>query len=336
MPETRSSTRNASFNKRFDSDEPLAARSDTGGEDTDSEFERKVQELQDIRKRYKKKLKKLQEDNSRLRKQLDDRETQVQDRKSNGRNNGGSSKGKIKRLEDEVVQLRKARKRDKKEIEALRKKEIQKEAANLGGHNEDELDEVDDDHKRTLLLRRFADLIYCNTLPDEGEECCVCFEELELNKTSRHVLCDECLKGVSIGADETVKCPECREVHPRDDVEQVQYTETKRWDLLLDVAKAAMVLDSGHRGVEDTSEEERSENFVDDEEEEDDQASTATAGDTNNDVEHGEDEADLDPGPLPSTPPSTSPRKYTELSPAQKRHQMQQLAEERSRKRARR
>lgn len=77
-----------------------------------------------------------------------------------------------------------------------------------------------------------------------------------------HILCDTCLPGISRGADETVRCPECRKDCDREDVEQICHTESQRWDALLDVAKAWASFDK--RGEDETSEEEAFENFIDD------------------------------------------------------------------------
>ncbi|EEB94618.1 hypothetical protein MPER_06538 [Moniliophthora perniciosa FA553] len=149
-----------------------------------------------------------------------------------------------------------------------------------------------------------------------------------------HVICNGCLPGISIGANETVRCAECRAVHPRDEVEEVQYTERERWDQLLEAAKAAAAIDSGHLGVEDTSEEERSEDFIDDDEDEDEEDKSSLTTTNSQSEDGGSEESEAQAGL--STPPLASPLKYTEISSALKRSRMEQLAEERRSKRTRR
>jgi hypothetical protein len=78
-----------------------------------------------------------------------------------------------------------------------------------------------------------------------------------------HLVCAECLPKISRGADETVKCPLCRQHHPREDLELLRYTETERWDELLVIAKASSVIDYG---AGTTTSEEEEEEFIDDEE----------------------------------------------------------------------
>ncbi|ESK94412.1 hypothetical protein Moror_8070 [Moniliophthora roreri MCA 2997] len=340
MPETRGSAirkRKIQENKESDPDvEPHAARSDE-----ESDIEGQIRGLMKSAMNLKKKLKYLKEENSRLQKQFDDRgEARATNRGNHGRGISLSSIKKIGRLEKEIKELKEAREKDKRKIAWLKRKEMQREVENLVGPDESVLDEDDTAHNRTRLLRRFVDLVYINTLADDGENCVICLEKLQVKKTSGlpcgHVICNDCLPGISIGADETVKCAECRAVHPRDEVEEVQYTERERWDQLLEAAKAAAAIDSGHRGVEDTSEEEMSEDFInDDEEEDEDNKSSLTAN--NPQSEGGDSDAEENEAQAgPSTPPLASPRKYTEISSAQKRSRMKQLAEERRSKRTRR
>jgi len=63
------------------------------------------------------------------------------------------------------------------------------------------------------------------------------------------------------GADETIKCPDCRNICPRDELELVHLDEQQRWDALLNVAKAWMAFD--RRGEQETSDEDE-ENFLTD------------------------------------------------------------------------
>jgi hypothetical protein len=54
----------------------------------------------------------------------------------------------------------------------------------------------------------------------------------------------------------------CRREHPREEVGVVQYTAVTRWDALLDVAKVWAAIDL--RRGEETSEEEKEEEWLDD------------------------------------------------------------------------
>uniref|UniRef100_A0A0W0EZE2 Uncharacterized protein n=1 Tax=Moniliophthora roreri TaxID=221103 RepID=A0A0W0EZE2_MONRR len=316
MPETRGSAirkRKIQENKESDPDvEPHAARSDE-----ESDIEGQIRGLMKSAMNLKKKLKYLKEENSRLQKQFDDRgEARATNRGNHGRGISLSSIKKIGRLEKEIKELKEAREKDKRKIAWLKRKEMQREVENLVGPDESVLDEDDTAHNRTRLLRRFVDLVYINTLADDGENCVICLEKLQVKKTSGYA--------------------KLSSIHPRDEVEEVQYTERERWDQLLEAAKAAAAIDSGHRGVEDTSEEERSEDFInDDEEEDEDNKSSLTAN--NPQSEGGDSDAEENEAQAgPSTPPLASPRKYTEISSAQKRSRMKQLAEERRSKRTRR
>ena len=80
-----------------------------------------------------------------------------------------------------------------------------------------------------------------------------------------HIICHDCLPGISKGADETIHCPQCRGVTERDDLELIHMTEGERWDELLTIARAWCAWDQ--RGNMETSEEESEENFIDDGEE---------------------------------------------------------------------
>lgn len=84
----------------------------------------------------------------------------------------------------------------------------------------------------------------------------------------QHMVCENCaarLKPEAEGyADEvdSISCPECRTVAPRDELEVVERTATERWDALLAVATRWAKVDV--RREEDTSEEEAEEEFIDD------------------------------------------------------------------------
>lgn len=86
---------------------------------------------------------------------------------------------------------------------------------------------------------------------------------IDIRIPCEHLICTECLPQISKGADETVTCPQCRRVFPREEVGLLQYTETERWDELLKLAGESTHIDYG--GGETTSEQEE-EDFIDDDE----------------------------------------------------------------------
>ncbi len=84
-----------------------------------------------------------------------------------------------------------------------------------------------------------------------------------------HIYCNDCLLQLKPDPDsyrddvESIRCPSCRNIFPRDELESVDLTSIQRWDALLDVAKKWAKMDL--RRQEDTSEEEEEEEFIDDE-----------------------------------------------------------------------
>lgn len=62
---------------------------------------------------------------------------------------------------------------------------------------------------------------------------------------------------------EITKCPQCCDEAPREDAKVVLYTAAQRWDELLEVAQDWAKMDA-HRAVNETSEEEDEENFIND------------------------------------------------------------------------
>src|SRR5258708_40251919 len=80
-----------------------------------------------------------------------------------------------------------------------------------------------------------------------------------------HLICHVCLPGISRAATrdtEVLRCPQCKQDTPREDLELVHMTETDRWDRLTKVAQAWMAFD--RRGELESSEEEDEENFITD------------------------------------------------------------------------
>lgn len=123
---------------------------------------------------------------------------------------------------------------------------------------------------------------------EEDEECPICMETLEIDITVRygsivrasheslvdlclsfpcqHIVCERCFKRLTPNSD-TVKCPQCRDEHAREEIETVRYTAATQWDDLLKVARKFSVMD--HRATDDTGEEDNEENFLNDEDSED-------------------------------------------------------------------
>lgn len=121
---------------------------------------------------------------------------------------------------------------------------------------------------------------------EEGEECPICINVLELNECSRsvlhrlhfpsipvtqrislscqHIFCNSCLSKLGGGKD--INCPQCRRPSDIEDLEQVEVTATQQWDQLLELAQqfAAMEGQLGPDTSEEEEEEKLRENFIDD------------------------------------------------------------------------
>jgi len=152
------------------------------------------------------------------------------------------------------------------------------------------------------------------------------------------------------GADETIKCPGCRNICSREELELVHLDEQQRWDALLDVAKAWMAFD--RRGEQATSDEEDEENFLTDgdgtyvnlfmsrvERLHTTQSSdlTSEAGDPRShetSSEGGRENTENDKESRhASTPPPTVCLSFSESPTQLKRKRMEELAAQRSQKR---
>jgi len=125
---------------------------------------------------------------------------------------------------------------------------------------------------------------------------------------------------MSKGADEPVRCPTCRKVCPREDIELITYTEQDRWDALLKVAEAWGAGD--RRGEAETSEEEAEENFVDDEIERSTSSLPANGAD--------KDGQSSDSGP--STRQTVERQPYLQSPVKEKRKRMEELAARKKRR----
>jgi hypothetical protein len=110
------------------------------------------------------------------------------------------------------------------------------------------------------LLRKFNDLMLVTPLTDDGEDCPICQQALQLKNVRdkentinislfsglRYDLFSDSLVntsfvGLSKGADETIGCPLCRQRCPRSELELVHYTSTQQC-ALLNVAKGYPVV----------------------------------------------------------------------------------------------
>ena len=155
------------------------------------------------------------------------------------------------------------------------------------------------------LLQEFRDLMEANTL-GEDEDCPICMDKLEVKKCKRcavpfhlhgqpilivpplsslpcqHMFCEGCISqlkpeaGGCVYDDEvdSIRCPQCRKVCRRDDVEVIEQTASEQWDALLEVAQKWAEMDVPRE--DDTSEEEAEEQFIDDGEEDDKAEETDT------------------------------------------------------------
>ncbi|KAK0230939.1 hypothetical protein IW262DRAFT_1341264 [Armillaria fumosa] len=303
----------------------------SSSEDTDDIMDR-VNALKQTLEKQRRKTKKLVRINQGLREQVEHLQSGVneQPRKPRGRSTGLDSR--VKQLEEKITLLKQGRKKDKKKISELRALEVKGEAKDLVT-GDDSDSGSDFAHQMRKLLRRHNDIMLVTTLPTneagKPEDCPVCMDAFVANQCSslpcEHVICNTCLPGISKGADETVQCPQCRQVCSRDDVEIVYMTETERWDRLLEVAQSWGAMD--RRGEEETSEEEAQEDFISD--------GTSSMSSPLNDANTAEEEDDMiskngedsDGGANPSThAQAPSPSKV-------KRERLAHLAEERRKKR---
>ncbi|CAA7260056.1 unnamed protein product [Cyclocybe aegerita] len=159
------------------------------------------------------------------------------------------------------------------------------------------------------LLRKFSDLML---------EC-------------SHIICHECLPQISKGADETVKCPQCREPSQRDALELIHMTEENRWDALLEIAQDWTAFDN--RGELETSKEEAEEEFITDGD-----GTSECSSEAGHSTNHAEDAAP-DGGPETannndSSGPATTPHRSFSASPRkEKRKILEGLVDRRTRKR---
>ncbi|KAF8530407.1 hypothetical protein BU17DRAFT_60139 [Hysterangium stoloniferum] len=340
MPVTRATTRNKvketvsqELLEPYESEMGSSTESQEDADGVPDEIDVYIGNIQKSVMQMKKELQSLRKKNSDLRGRLKAQDVATK-RSANG-SLAGPSNASVKSLENTIASLQvrfnQSNKKYRRQIEKMRAKELKAEAADLLGEaillSEDERDTP---QRMRKLLRKFTDLMLVTTLAEGGEETCpICLEKLELKKcsslTCEHLICDECLPKISIGADETVECPQCRRKCPREDLGLIYMTESERWDRLLKVAQAWDRLD--RRGAEDTDEEEAEEDFIS-------QGSRATFEyEQTNEVSGGEEDND------PSSPLTPLPLEDSVSFPQSpsyiKRQRLEQLVAARASKRSR-
>ncbi|TFK43738.1 hypothetical protein BDQ12DRAFT_675481 [Crucibulum laeve] len=336
---TRSISKSNKGKERDFHNEESRAESETASYEDEQEkgMELHFGHLQQGVKQMQQEIKKLKRSKQEIRDELESLKLLL---KSNSprktRPNSVDDSKRIMELQNTVKELQKINKRNQRQIEKLRAKELKAEAEELQEQPHD--GEVGDAaHRMRKLLRKFNDLMLVTTLADDGEDCPICFERMKLKQCSsmpcQHLVCNECLPRISEGADEIVNCPQCRESCPRDDIDLVHYAESERWDALLEVAQAWAAFD--HRGEQETSEEEEEEFFLTDGNGSSEIFSQHASSQEEEDVEEATRSSEV-PTEARSTPlRGDSPLPYSQ-SPAQaKRKRLQELAEEREKKKRR-
>ncbi|ESK94411.1 hypothetical protein Moror_8069 [Moniliophthora roreri MCA 2997] len=269
------------------------------------------------RKLVKQEVQILCRENTRLRRQLGAQEESGSPRK---RSSPQLTNIEVAELKEKVKELEAAREKDLKRIKSLEddtslKREVEDLLSNLD--DTFSLSEEDDAYKMRKLLRRFSTLMQERALvpAKRGDFCCHCTTKITepeniSSMNCLHIICDTCLPQISNGSDQSIICSTCDELTSRDELRLVHLTEAERWDELQTVAAAFMALDSGHRHEQDTTEEERSENFINDEEEE--SARSISGSTTLANVQHSSSE--YRPSDLEDTT-----QEYRPMSPDQKR-----------------
>ncbi|KAI0774584.1 hypothetical protein C8Q74DRAFT_1201049 [Fomes fomentarius] len=239
---------------------------------------------QDLLKRATRGAKSLEQETEALRKKVKALETKlekvqqaddttVQPRRSRRAAASVSNlQGEVHLLQDRVRKLEKSKDKYRRKLHEMTMREAKTDVDEL--MDDAEFEVGDSAYKMRTLLRDFGDLMASNALGDSGEDCPICFEKLEPKHCKsfpcQHMVCETCAAKLKPEAEaegyadevDSVSCPECRTVAPRDELEVVERTATERWDALLAVATRWAKIDV--RREEDTSEEEAEEEFIDD------------------------------------------------------------------------
>jgi len=335
MPTTRSArgAKKSSSSSRFDtrlgelaegSTSPL---SDVGEPNGDlqghlSALQRGIRNLEKTRGDLLRKNRRLQQEIDRIHNEANV-SIQPSPVKSGGKSNAALHV-KVKELELEVRQLKKARGLDRRKIRQLRSKEIHQDAEEL---QDEELHGMPDvEHRMKKLLRNFHRVVLNPSL-GENEECPVCIETLEVNKCSslpcQHIFCDSCLSKMSDG--ENIICPQCRRSSEANSLEPIIVTATQQWDQLLEIAQDFAELEEklGPDTSEEEEEENLRENFIDNS---DSETSTFPVHDSSDAME--EDAPVRDDAKDEHVP-------YSQSGVNEKRRRMTRLVAQRERKRLR-
>ncbi|KAF8138469.1 hypothetical protein EV363DRAFT_1314007 [Boletus edulis] len=289
-------------------------------------------------------IRSLEQENRSLRSELQ----QVQQNVCNGTGRSSGSRDRafrhqIRLLERTITDLKsevindviRPERKTGRTIENLRDTEVQRDAKGLADDGDEAVPTqltADLGESAKKLLRRMCDTIDMNTLA-EGEECAVCMEEMVVEKCyslpCRHPVCAECFERLGDGSNtvsnhqtESVQCPHCREVCPREECEIITNTAVQQWDLLLDISRQWAAMDIGEIGIGEEDEEEDS--FMDD--------GSVSASESPHPPETPGEVADLDPDTASALPNDTGAVAYKSLPSPLKRKRLSELIAQRSAK----
>ncbi|TFK90855.1 hypothetical protein K466DRAFT_583318 [Polyporus arcularius HHB13444] len=274
------SRRKASSSKHTLDEQPQDFEDSTAGEDDaqdiGSTLQAHIRQALEGAKRLQRENEELRRENEGLRKEVKSLRQEVDEQPIKPKRGGKTAASvsqlskEVKTLRNQVRTLEKSKQRCLKRIDELSMKEVKRDADELV--EDAEFEGGDSGHTITMrkLLREFHDLMLAAVLGPDDDGCAICFEPLQLEKCSslpcQHIFCTEpCLQKLPSDAEsdvESIRCPTCRKVCRRDQLESVEMTSTQQWDKLLHVAWQWAKIDM-HR--DDTSEEEGEEDFIDDE-----------------------------------------------------------------------
>jgi len=178
---------------------------------------------------------------------------------------------------------------------------------------------------------------------DINEECPICFDGLKLDQCSsfpcQHLVCNNCLPQVckvdwdskerSEGerGEEVTKCPQCRQIAPRDELEIVHRTANQQWDELLELAEEWAKMDRQRRAAE--TDEEDEEEFINDDST---HASSSAQSEAPSVSKESNPESDMSVDRAVTPPEPNGARRYLDSPSRAKRKRMEELAEQRRKK----
>ncbi|KAF9247351.1 hypothetical protein BU15DRAFT_58188 [Melanogaster broomeanus] len=354
MPNTRQSTRLASKRKREDvslSDDSLNSSALTGlargrpSEDVDAEaimynlnFARLgvdklligIQSLRQENDELKTDLLRLQQSTNGPRTRSKSGQT--------SRRTEAYLRRQVQQLENALRQCKIARRKDRRTIEKLRAREVERDAKELADDEDGDAQGSELGQSAIQLLRRMSDLMDMNTLA-EGEECAICMENMEVSKCyslrCRHPVCTECFERLGNGTGDplncitdVVQCPHCREICPREECEIITQTAVQQWDSLLEISQEWARMDIGETdvGAEDNDED----SFISDDRFTDPESpQIPEPADINEELDA---EVQAAP-PASASPQDTGANSYQNLPSPSKRERLQMLAAQRATKR---